>query len=305
MCRMLGYLGTPVLLDHLLYAPDSSLLKQTVDAQMLAMLNLAGFGFAAWDPDWEEPATPLCYRTTQVAVFDRNIAAIAKKLCAGAVVAHLRGVPYRADTQVNLENVHPFHFEGLPIVMAHNGDLSGFHQMRFELVEHVKPHFARQIMGSSDSAWLYALLVSQLEDPAGPLSADEIVGAVGRVFGLIRRIRERHGITRSSSVNLVIGDGRNLVSVRFTFDFGRFDVAPFQGGVEFLSQWYTLGRDYGLHDDEWKMVGGPVGADAVIVASEPLTRDVATWVELPEYSALMMARDADGRCRGEVVALDA
>jgi hypothetical protein len=36
-----------------------------------------------------------------------------------------------------------------------------------------------------------------------------------------------------------------------------------------------------------------------------LTRDVATWVELSEYSALMMTRDADGRCRGEVVALDA
>jgi glutamine amidotransferase len=176
--------------------------------------------------------------------------------------------------------------------------------MRFDLVEHVKPHFARQIMGSSDSAWLYALIVSQLEDPAGQLSADEIVGAVGRTFALIRRIRERHGITRSSSVNLVLGDGRNLVSVRFTFDFGRFDVAPFQGGVEFLSQWYTLGRDYGLHDGEWKMIGGPEGADAVIVASEPLTRDVATWVELPEYSALMMTR-ADGRCRGQVVALDA
>lgn len=303
MCRMLGYLGPPVLLDHLLYAPDSSLLKQTVDAQMLAMLNLAGFGFAAWDGAWPEPQAPLCYRSTQVAVFDRNIQALARKLSAGAVVAHLRGVPYRSDTQINLENVHPFHFEGLPLVMAHNGDLAGFHQMRFELAEFVKPHFARQIHGSSDSAWLYALLVSALEDPAGPLTAEDIVRAIDRTLSTIRRVRERHGITRSSSVNLIVGDGRNLVAVRFTFDFGRFDVAPFQGGVEFLSQWFTLGRDYGLHDGEWKMVGGAAGADAVIVASEPLTRDVATWVEVPEYSAVMMTRGDDG-VRGRVVALD-
>ena len=304
MCRMLGYLGAPVVLDDLLYAPDSSLLKQTVDAQMLAMLNLAGFGFAAWDGAWRDPQTPLCYRSTQVAVFDRNIQAIARKLSAGALVAHLRGVPYRADTQINLENVHPFHFEGLPIVMAHNGDLAGFHQMRFDLVDHVKPHFARMIHGSSDSAWLYALLVSQIDDPTGPLDAEEIVGAVDRTLALVRRIRARHGIHRSSSVNLVIGDGRNLVAVRFTFDFGRFDVAPFQGGVEFLSQWFTLGRDYGQHDGEWKMIGGAENADSVLVASEPLTRDVSTWVEVPEYSALAVRRTDDG-VRGRILALDA
>ena len=304
MCRMLGYLGPPVLLDDLLYAPDSSLLKQTVDAQMLAMLNLAGFGFAAWDPAWPKPEAPLCYRNTQVAIFDRNVQAMARKLQARAVVAHLRGVPYRSDTQVNIENVHPFHFEGLPIVMAHNGDLSGFQQMRFDLVEHIKPEFARRIHGSANSAWIYAMVVSALENPEGPLTATEILKAVEKTLSTLRKIRERHGIHRSSSVNLIFGDGHNLVATRFTFDFGRFDVAPFQGGIEFLSQWYTLGRDYGLHDGEWKMIGGPESADAVIVASEPLTRDVATWVEAPEYSAVIFTRDG-GHLRGEVVTLDA
>ena len=32
MCRILSYLGTPVLLDHLLYAPDSALLNQIIHA---------------------------------------------------------------------------------------------------------------------------------------------------------------------------------------------------------------------------------------------------------------------------------
>lgn len=303
MCRMLGYLGTPVLLDHLLYAPDSSLLKQTVDAQMLGMLNLAGFGLAAWDDGSPAPETPLVYRSTQVAVFDRNIQALARKVRAGSVIAHLRGVPYHARAQVNQESLHPFQFDGLNLVLAHNGDLAAFEDMRFDLLGHVRPDYARQIAAGIDSAWIYALVASALPDD-GPAGAEDIFRAVVAALRIIRQVRERHGITRSSSVNLVLGDGRSLVATRFTFDFGRFDAAPFQGGVDYLSQWYTLGRDYGLHDGEWKMIGGAGAADSVLVASEPLTRDVATWVEVPEYSALLVER-AGGGCNARLVALDA
>lgn len=114
MCRILSYMGTPVLLDHLLYAPDSSLLNQTTAAQMLSMLNLAGFGMAAWDPSSHEPHLPYRYRTTQVAVFDRNLKELAGKLRVGALLAHIRGVPMTSTVQVNEQNVHPFCFHGVP-----------------------------------------------------------------------------------------------------------------------------------------------------------------------------------------------
>jgi glutamine amidotransferase len=52
------------------------------------------------------------------------------------------------------------------------------------------------------------------------------------------------------------------------------------------------------------VVAGPQGADSVLVASEPLTRDVGAWVEVPEYSAIMITRDEDG-CRGRILPLDA
>jgi glutamine amidotransferase len=41
-----------------------------------------------------------------------------------------------------------------------------------------------------------------------------------------------------------------------------------------------------LHDGEWRMTGGAQNADSILIASEPLTRDVASWVEVPEYSIL-------------------
>ncbi len=49
MCRALAYLGQPVLLDSLLYQPDSALVKQSFMPKMLHLLNLAGFGLKAWD----------------------------------------------------------------------------------------------------------------------------------------------------------------------------------------------------------------------------------------------------------------
>ncbi|MDT0509137.1 class II glutamine amidotransferase [Novosphingobium sp. MMS21-SN21R] len=303
MCRILSYLGSPVLLENLLYAPDSSLLNQTIGAQMLHMLNLAGFGMAAWDEASHDPQAPFRYRTTQVALFDRNLKALAAKLQPSALLAHIRGVPYNSAVQVNDQNCHPFRFEGLPLSMAHNGDLAGFRDMRFDLAAYIRPEFARQIQGSTDSEWIYALVVSALADPAVINEPDAILAAIRRALSILREVRERHGITRSSSANLMFCDGVNLVAVRFTFDFGRFDAGQLQGTTDYLSMWYTFGRDYGLHDGEWKLTGGAAGADSVIVASEPLTRDFATWIEVPEYSALLVRREGLRR-RAEIHALE-
>jgi len=303
MCRIVSYLGTPVLLDHLLYAPDSALLNQVIHAQMLDMLNLAGFGLAAWDPASHAPTSPFIYRTTQVGLFDRNIKLLANKIAPDALIAHIRGVPYNSTVQINEQNVHPFKFDRVPLAMAHNGDLAGFRTMRFELAEHVKPELAPHIQGSTDSEWIYALTVSGLADPYRINEPEAILDAIRQALAIIREVRARHGISRSSSSNLMFCDGVNLIAVRYTFDFGRFEHARLQGTMQFLSMWYTFGRDYGLHDGEWKLIGGAASADSVIVASEPLTRDFSTWIEVPEYSALVVRREG-ARRRAEIHALE-
>jgi glutamine amidotransferase len=301
MCRMLGYVGTPVLLDDLIVKPDNSLIHQTTNARMLAMLNLAGFGFAAWDDAMADPHLPLTFHSTQVAILDSNLRMIARKLRVRALVAHLRGVPHDGQAVINQQNLHPFVMAGSPLILAHNGDLADFRAMRFALVEHLKPEIAQRITGSSDSAWLHALLLSQFDDPAGPFTVDEIFRAVVDVLTIVRRLRAALGINRSSSVNLIVGDGRNLVATRFTYDFGRFEKPPFQGGVEYLSQWYTQGECYAFADEEWKMTGG--NGASTLIASEPLTRDISTWVEVPEYSALLIDSSGD-RPRRRIAPVD-
>ena len=297
MCRLLGYLGSPVLLHELIVAPDNALIRQATDAQMLAMLNLAGYGLAAWDAHMAEPELPFLFHSTQVAVLDTNLRAVARKLRVGALVAHLRGVAHDGTAVVNQQSCHPFAMSGSPLVLAHNGDLHHFAAMRVALLAHIKPAIAQRMTSLIDSAFLHALVLSQFDDPAGPFTAEQIYAAIERALTVVRQVRQEHGIADSSSVNLMVSDGRSLVATRFTYDFGRFDQPKMQGAVEFLSQWYTYGDEYRFADGEWKMIG--TGGQSTLIASEPLTRDVSTWIEVPEYSALLVDRET-GRTRRRI-----
>ena len=298
MCRALLYLGQPVPLDNLLFQPDSALVKQSTMPKMLHLLNLAGFGMRAWDLASHEPDKPFAYASDAIPVFDRNLKGLAEKIRASCLLAHVRGVPYHTKVEISTQNVHPFQFAGVPLVMAHNGDLARFPDMKALLMPQVKPEFLAQIRGTTDSEWMYALIVSRLKDPRAKPSADELHDAVAHMLGVVREARAKLGIALASPVNLFLTDGTQLAAVRYTFDFGCYPPDPAEflpGHLNYYSLWATLGRDYGLHDGEWKMTGGSESADAVLVASEPLTRDVSAWVEVPEYSMLHAALRRNGQ----------
>ena len=290
MCRALLYLGQPVLLDNLLFRPDSALVRQSMMPRMLNMLNLAGFGLRAWDPASNDPQRPYSYYSLALPVFDRNLQNLAHKIRSSCVLAHVRGVAYSSRVEIALQNVHPFHFGDVPLVLAHNGDLAEFDRMKPLLAAHVRPEYLAHIHGTTDSEWIYALFLSQLADPHADLEEAAAFDALQRTLAILRDIRARLEIALSSSVNLFITNGRQLVALRYCFDFGCYVTEDpsrvHEANVSFLSLWYTLGRDYAMHDGEWKMVGGAENADSIIVASEPLTKDIAAWVELPEYGAL-------------------
>ncbi|HTF13091.1 MAG TPA: class II glutamine amidotransferase [Burkholderiales bacterium] len=290
MCRALAYLGQPVLLDHLLFQPDSALVRQSYMPKMLSMLNLAGFGLRAWVRDSHDPARPFSYGSPTLPVFDRNLKNLAEKIAPSCVLAHVRGVAYSSAVEISLQNVHPFQFEGMRLALAHNGDLARFAEMKPHLAGHLKPGIARLIRGTTDSEWIYALLVSQLDDPSKSSSAEEIMAAMDRTLAILREVRTTCGIASSSSVNLFLTTGDQLAAVRYCFDFGCYPTEDpaqvHEANLSFLSLWYTSGREYGQHDGEWKMIGGSDAADSIIIASEPLTRDTSTWLEVPEYSMI-------------------
>lgn len=291
MCRALGYVGPPLSLAALLMLPDNGLITQTIDPQYLHMLNLAGFGMMSWNRHDAVPADPLRYKSTRVPFYDSNLASLAGKLSTTCLLAHVRGLAYRPDAGFGDSNLHPFRYPGARLALAHNGDLSGFSRMKPALYSRLKPGVAARIQGTTDSEWVYALLLSQLEDPSADLGGDAIVTALDRTLRILRELRAAHGIDTSSSLNLFLTDGRRQLAVRFTFDFGRYKLDParlHEANARYLSLWYTAGSHFAQGPSGWRMRGGDGPISAALLASEPLTRDTTGWVEVPEYSAVVV-----------------
>src|SRR4051812_38041981 len=168
MCRILAYLGEPLPVQNLLFDTDSSLVRQSYSPRMMnTFLNLAGFGMVAWDPQSAHADVPFVYRTTTLPSFDHNLRELGRKLQPTSMIAHVRGVTYGDREVISLSNLHPFRFPDTQVVLAHNGHLRDFRRMRFDLIDHIRPELAQWIEGTTDSEWIYALVLSQLDDPYG------------------------------------------------------------------------------------------------------------------------------------------
>jgi glutamine amidotransferase len=295
MCRVLAYLGEPVLLDDLLYAPDNSLVRQSTAPQRLRMLNLAGFGVAAWDPASRAPGDPYTYHTPGLPVFDSNLRTLARKARPTCVLAHVRGVRFVDSSSVGPQFLHPFLYAGMKAALAHNGDLHAFDKMRPRLQRYLKPEISSLLRTSLDSEWIYAVFLSRLQDPSAEHTAAELADALVETLEILGKVRSELDADTVSSVNLFVADGKSIVAARYAFDFGCYaeDDPASIGQLDYLSLWYSLGRRYACHEGEWKMLGGQESAQAMLLASEPLTRDESTWLEVPEYSLVSFDTGGD------------
>lgn len=296
MCRILAYIGEPLALESLLFDTDNSLVAQSYSPRMMnTFLNLAGFGMRAWDPISLQPDDPLAYRSTTLPSFDRNLRSLSAKVAPTCLVAHVRGVTYSGDAVVAETNLHPFQFAGARVVLAHNGHLRRFAQMRYSLLQHVRPELAQRIEGTTDSEWIYALVLSQLDDPYGMPEIHELADATAKALRILRGARHAHGIETSSPVNLCLSTGRGLVATRFSFDYGWYPAEDemLETDLPFVSLWYAIGGEYVARDGDWHMTASDPPRSAII-ASEPLTTHFSGWLEVPEYSMLTAELTSDG-----------
>lgn len=288
MCRILSYLGKPILIEELLYKPDNSFIKQSYHPKYMShLLNLAGFGLAAWDHSSHNPSLPYLYKTPQLPFYDENLRNLAAKISPYCLLAHLRGVSYSDKQVVSMQNVHPFLFSDSTVALAHNGALSDFDKMKYDLLEYILPQYKKDIHGTTDSEWIYSIFLSQLANPLGAYKTEDIVKAVIETLKILARVRHKHNIAINSPVNLFITNGEFIAATRFVFDYGwqPQDTAS-SPHFAYHSLWYTYGESYGFYDNEYKMKGSKTKS-SIIIASEPLTEDTTTWVEVPEYTLIV------------------
>jgi len=292
MCRLLGYLGSDLSILDLLYDTDNSLIKQSYQPQLMKtsfMLNLAGFGMMAWDYASYEPQFPYIYRTTELPFYDRNLAHMARKLYPNCFLAHIRGTLHRHSETINYQNIHPFTIDNSPLAFAHNGSLFGIEKIKKEMMKLIKPCYLNEIKGTTDSELIYALFLSQFEHKADHDDIDKVEKVLVTTLKIIRDLRVRYSLHLNSPVNLLITNGKFMLATRLTYDYGRYDNLSELDYVSYHSLWYTFGEIYTKSDSTPKMQTGE-SQKRIIIASEPLTMDTTTWIEVPQYSLLKVSQ---------------
>src|SRR3954452_15257539 len=152
MCRWMAYSGTPVLIEDLLYAPENSLIVQSLHARLgVEPTNGDGFG-VGWDDGSDAPG--LC-RSSEPAWNNRTLRELAGPVRSSLVLAHVRA---STGTPVQQTNCHPFR-HGRWLWM-HNGALAGFQAVRRDLTLAVAPGLFPHIEGSTDSELFFHLALT-------------------------------------------------------------------------------------------------------------------------------------------------
>ena len=164
MCRVLAYIGSEIPIESLLLEPENSLINQTLDPELHPLLQLAGWGFGAWSEHLLKPEEPLLYRRPMAAFSDDNAKGIIPSLQASTLLAHVRAAAYNSNTVLTDENCHPFSFKETPWILAQNGALSNWRILQKELLSHCKDKYLKQMRGTTDTEFLYVLLLSLLKN---------------------------------------------------------------------------------------------------------------------------------------------
>lgn len=249
MCRLAAYLGQPLSLKDFLLEPEHSLYLQSWQPQELtyAKLNADGFGFG-WYLDDGRPAV---YRNPAPIWADANLGGLAESLRRGLWLAMVRSAtPGYAN---GLHNTQPFHDESL--LFLHNGFIDNFRgDLRKTLLAALDDDIEAAVRGLTDSEYLFALLRQMRRDHPG-----DVGDALRRT---VAWVGERVG-GRCAMLNLIVGDGGALYSVRCAFN----ETAP------------SL---YWLRDGARRFI-----------ASERLTPTNDGWNAVPEHHLLVVAGDGE------------
>jgi gamma-glutamyl hercynylcysteine S-oxide hydrolase len=249
MCRHVAYIGPELPLQDLLFLPPHSLARQASapDELRYARLNADGFGFG-W---YGEDDSAVVYRRADPIWQDPNLADLARNLFADLWLAAVRSATPGFGGDV--VNAQPF--ANGDLLYSHNGMIEGFRpEIRRQIQNIIEPEVESEILGTTDSEYLFALIRQYLlDDP--DLSLE---GALIEAFSVI----ESWLGSARALFNVILTDGERLVASRHAIN----DSSP--------SLYYTS------DDDSF-----PEGA--VVIASEPLT-ERERWRSVPEGHILVV-----------------
>lgn len=256
MCRLLGYLGSPILLESIISKPEHSLIVQSYQPREMqeALLNADGFGVGWYHP--QKQTKPFTYKNIQPIWNDINLNSLGRYIESGCILSYVRSAtPGQA---IDLSNCQPFNYKNL--LFIHNGYIDKF---RFTLYKPIRDRLQEipylLINGNTDSEHIFALLINEM---IGSINCD-FQQALHNTLTILTELASIDNV--KFLANTMITDGHKLVASRFAKN-----VTP--------PTLYYLKNDSKF-------------PESVLIASEPLF--TGEWQKVPEQSIITVGENLD------------
>ena len=315
MCRILAYIGPELPLESLLLTPENSLINQSLDPELHPHLQLAGWGFAAWSEHLLKPEEPFLYRRPKAAFYDDNAKRIIPSLQGNTLLAHVRASSYDAKVVQTDENCHPYAFDETQWIIAQNGALPNWNLLQRELLAYCQDRYLKQMRGTTDTEFLYVLLLSLLEGD----SDDEVKTAFEKMLKLICKAMRTLDMPALTKLKIALVAPGRIIGVNYGCGHdGETNVSGdwkelrdsssenYDYSLSMLLEplYLLLGQNFQDYEGSYKVDASPEGeATSAIFASEPLTEDDAEWLHI-EFGEIVMLERRGGKISKTVKTLE-
>lgn len=205
MCRILGYTGSPISMEKLLYEPPHSLVVQSHSPKEMTsgVANADGFGVGWYHAS--RNTDPFTYKHTLPIWSDVNLPSVSRYVESGNILGCVRSAT--EGQPVDMSNCQPFRYQQL--MGVHNGFVKQFRQTLFRpLRDRLADDIYQNLNGTTDSEHMFALFAQKYQDSGGSLSQ-----AMEQTLTTLGEMAKQYN-TRLAA-NLVVSDGKNVIASRF------------------------------------------------------------------------------------------
>jgi predicted glutamine amidotransferase len=260
----MAYMGSPIIIDKLLYQPKNSLINQSISAKELEEpLNGDGFGIGWYvaDVNYE----PVTFVSINPAWSNRNLRNLAPKIRTECFIAHVRAA---SVGEVSESNCHPFQYKNL--LMMHNGGVENFSLIKRQIREPLSDEFYNWIKGQTDSEHIFALLLHYLFKETSSITPEAVIHAFEKTFGYLNHLMKQYGIHEAAYLNMVVTNGLFVVGTRYVSD-------PNENP---LTLYHSEASHYSVQNGLSNMAPTATGDKAILVVSEKLSEE-KDWTLIP------------------------
>jgi glutamine amidotransferase len=280
MCRLMAYMGSPIIIDKLLYQPKNSLINQSINAKEIEEpLNGDGFGIGWYVP--EINYEPVTFVSVNPAWSNRNLRNLAPKISTECFVAHVRAA---SVGDVSESNCHPFSYKNL--LMMHNGGVENFGLIKRKIREPLSDELYNWIKGQTDSEHIFAYLLNELFTHHKTISEESVIDAFERTFTALKKMMDECGVKEEAYLNMMVTNGLFFVGTRYVTN----------PNEEPLTLYHSEGSRFVVEDGVTQLVAPEDDDNAVLVVSEKLTDD-KDWTIIPKNHFVIVDKGLNVKVR--------